>query len=74
RLAPLKKRAAAAEARIAALEAEIAAWEERMASPDFFKKGNDTRSALDSYNDAKQSLEHTYEEWARLTAEIENAP
>ncbi|MDR3228580.1 MAG: ABC-F family ATP-binding cassette domain-containing protein [Puniceicoccales bacterium] len=73
RLAPLKKRASDLEARIAKLEDDIAAWETQMASPDFFKKGSSTKSAMDSYNSAKEELERTYAAWGALTDKISAA-
>ncbi len=67
RLAPLRKKAAALEEEIARLETEIAAWEEKMADPEFFKKGSDTRSAMDSYNAAKENLDAAFAAWGELT-------
>ncbi|MDR2863886.1 MAG: ABC-F family ATP-binding cassette domain-containing protein [Puniceicoccales bacterium] len=66
RLAPLRKKATALEEQIARLEAEVAAWEEQMADPAFFKKGNNTKAAMESYNAAKTAIEAAYEEWSRL--------
>ena len=73
RLAPLKKRVTALEERIAKLEAEVASWEEQMASPEFFKKGSNTKAAMDAYNAAKAEIDTSYEKWAKLTDEIATA-
>lgn len=70
RLAPLRKKAAEQEEEIARLETEIAAWEEKMADPEFFKKGSDTRSAMDSYNAAKEKLDAAFATWGELTDTI----
>jgi ATP-binding cassette subfamily F protein 3 len=72
RLAPLKKRVSALEARIAKLEGEVASWEEQMASPEFFKKGSNTKAAMDAYNAAKADIEKSYDEWGRLSDQIKN--
>jgi ATP-binding cassette subfamily F protein 3 len=73
RMAPLRKKIAEAEATIAKLETAIANWEEQMASPEFFKKGTNTKAAIDSYNDTKAKLETTYALWSRLSEELETA-
>jgi predicted nucleic acid-binding Zn-ribbon protein len=64
---------AALEERIAQLETEVASWEEKMASPEFFKKGSSTKAAMDSYNAAKAEIDASYEKWGRLSEEITNA-
>ncbi|MDR0535788.1 MAG: ABC-F family ATP-binding cassette domain-containing protein [Puniceicoccales bacterium] len=70
RLAPLRKQASVIEERITTLETEIANWEQRMADPDFFKKGANTKSVMDSYNAAKAETETAYARWAALADEI----
>ncbi|MDR2844724.1 MAG: ATP-binding cassette domain-containing protein, partial [Puniceicoccales bacterium] len=72
RLAPLKKKATALEEQIARLETEVAAWEEQMADPAFFKKGNNTKAAMESYNTAKAAIETAYEQWGRLDEAMKN--
>jgi ATP-binding cassette subfamily F protein 3 len=70
RLAPLRKQLAQIEARVARLESEIAVWEGKMSDPEFFKKGSNTKSAMDSYNTARAELETACERWAALMEEI----
>ena len=71
RLAPLRKKIAEMETAITSLETALASWEEQMASPEFFKKGNNTKAAMDSYNDTKAALENAYTEWGSLSEQLE---
>ncbi len=66
-LKPLKQKLESSEKRIARHEAEIVAWEEQMKAPEFFKKGDETQTALTAYDSTKRKIDRLYEEWEEAT-------
>jgi len=70
KIAPLRQRAEKLETDIAAWETEHAALEKKMLDPDFFKKGTETREAMERYDHLKAKIERAYGNWESLQEEI----
>lgn len=70
-LAPLRKELKDVEATIAALESEQAKWEEKMASPDFFSRGETTKTELARYETVKSEIAAAYSRWEELSLALE---
>lgn len=71
RLAPLKKKIAQLEESIAEMEDEHGKLEIAMANPEFFKQGNETKAAVDRYDQLKEKIEKAYARWEQLTEEMQ---
>lgn len=70
-LAPLRKELRAVEERIATLETEQAEWEEKMAAPDFFSRGETTKSELARYESVKTEIAAAYARWEELSLALD---
>ncbi|MGA1232841.1 MAG: ATP-binding cassette domain-containing protein [Lutimaribacter sp.] len=73
-LKPLKLKLEKAESLIGKHEAEVAAWEEQMKDPEFFRKGEETQTAMTVYESTKRKVDRLYVEWEEATealAELE---
>ena len=70
-LAPLRKELRATEEIIAALEAEQKSLEERMANPEFFSRGEETKSALRAYESTKEKISAAYARWEELSLALD---
>ncbi|MCZ6671353.1 MAG: ABC-F family ATP-binding cassette domain-containing protein [Verrucomicrobia bacterium] len=66
-LKPLKQKLETCEKRIARNEAKVLAWEEKMKDPEFFKKGEETQTAMTDYESTKRKVDRLYEEWEEVT-------
>lgn len=69
-LAPLSKELKTLEGKIEALEADITKQEQAMMDPDFFKQGNETSKAMQSYESNKRKRDRYYEQWEALQETI----
>jgi ATP-binding cassette subfamily F protein 3 len=69
-LKPLRQKLESSEKRIAKHEAEIASWEEQMKDPEFFKKGEETQTAMTAYDSTKRKVDRFYEEWESATQSL----
>ena len=70
RIKPLKQRLDACENRIAKLESKTAGLEEKMKDPEFFKRGEETQTAMTEYDSAKRKLERFFEDWEEATEQV----
>lgn len=69
-LAPLRKKIKETEELIARLEAEQGEWETKMAEPEFFSRGEATKSEMARYEAVKKEIAEAYELWESLAEQI----
>lgn len=65
-LAPLRKALKETEEKISALEAERSELETKMSAPEFFARGNATKSEMTRYESLKKEIAAAYERWTEL--------
>lgn len=66
RLAPLRKALKETEEKISALEAERSELETKMSAPEFFVRGDATKSEMTRYESLKKGIAAAYERWTEL--------
>lgn len=71
KLKPLKTEFSALEAEIAKLEAEKEQLNTKLADPEFFKRGDESASAMKRFSEIESALESRYSKWGDLSEKIE---
>lgn len=70
-LAPLRKQLKETEERISALEEEQGEWEAKMAMPEFFSRGEATKTELACYESVKHQIAEAYALWESLATQLD---
>lgn len=69
-LAPLRKKLKETEELIAKLEEEQGEWESKMAEPEFFSRGEATKSDVARYEAVKSEIAEAYVLWESLAEQV----